>query len=606
MERKKTSVEITEIVKHKGLSLGARLHRWRLKHLSESQFVCLLSVLTGIIVGTVAAIIKNMVKLTKHVIDSFIHIDVQNYIYMILPVVGILLTVLFVKFIVKKPVISGIPNVLYSISKRRGYVSRHNMYSSIIGSGLTVGFGGSAGLEGPTVSTGTAYGSWISSFFRLSYTNTILLLGCASAGTIAAIFKAPVAAIVFAIEVIMIDMTVFSLIPLLLASCSAVVTSYFFLGRNALYPFEVKEVFLITELPWFILLGIFCGLAASYFSFVYVKVAKIFGQIRKTYLRLLIGGSLLGVIIFIFPSLFGEGYEAVNQCLSGNMEYLYDSSPFFSFNQNTIIILLLLVGVILMKVIATALTLGAGGVGGIFAPTLFTGVNAGMLFAIVLTLLGVEMSDQNNFALVGMSGLIAGVLHAPLTGIFLIADISGGYSLFVPLMLTSTFSYITVKLFFPNSVYHYHLAQRGELLTHDHDKNVLNMLNVRQLVETDFVMLPPDATLGDLTKAISIAHRDLFPIVDENGFILGMVKMDDVRHMIFKQELYDNVYMKDIMYHPEYYISTEDTMEDVVTKFETSGRYNIAVIDRGKYVGFISRARVFSSYRKTMSQFSHE
>ena len=588
------------------LSLRAKLHRWRLRHLSEGQFVCLLSVLTGIIVGLVATIIKNMVKLTTHGIDRFIHEDVQNYLYMVLPVVGILLTFFFIKYIVKKPVISGIPNVLYSISKRRGYVSRHNMYSSIIGSSLTVGFGGSVGLEGPTVSTGTAYGSWISSFFRLSYTNTILLLGCASAATIAAIFKAPVAAIVFAVEVIMIDMTAFSLIPLLLSSCSAVVVSYFLMGRNALYPFEVQEVFLTTELPWFIILGVFCGLIASYFSLVYTKVAELFGRIKSAYLKLIIGGLLLGLIIFIFPSLFGEGYESVNQSLRGETKYLYDSSPFFSFSQDTGMIVVLLIGVILMKVLATSMTIGAGGVGGIFAPTLFTGVNAGMLFAIILTLFGIEMSDENNYALLGMSGLIAGVLQAPLTGIFLIADISGGHALFVPLMITSTFSYITVKLFYPKSIYHYHLAQRGELLTHHHDKNVLSMLSVRELVETDFVTLPPDATLRDLTEAITIAHRDLFPIVDENGYLQGMVKMDDIRHLIFKQELYDTVYVKDLMYHPEYFISTEDTMEEVATKFETSGRYNIAVIDRGKYVGFISRARVFSSYRKTMSQFSRE
>ena len=589
-----------------GLSLRAKLHRWRLRHITEGQFVCLLSVLTGIIVGLAAAIIKNMVKLTTHAVDMFIHEDVQNYLYMALPVVGILLTVCFVKFIVKSPIQSGVPNVLYSISKRRGHVSHHNLYSSIIGSSLTVGFGGSAGLEGPTISTGTAYGSWISNFFRLSYTNTILLLGCASAATIAAIFKAPVAAIVFAVEVIMIDLTYFSLIPLLLSSCSAVVVSYFILGRNALYPFEVKEMFLTSELLWFIILGIFCGLVAAYFSIVYIKVVELFERIKKAYLKLLIGGCLLGLIIFLFPSLFGEGYEAVNQSLRGETKYLYDSSPFFSFSQDTSMIAMLLIGVILMKVLATSLTIGAGGVGGIFAPTLFTGVNVGMFFAIVLTLLGVETSDMNNYSLLGMSGLIAGVLHAPLTGIFLIADISGGHALFVPLMITSTFSYIIAKFFHPNSIFHYHLAQRGELLTHHHDKNVLSMLKVKELIETDFVALPPEATLRNLTEAISTAHRDLFPVVDKDGYLLGMVKMDDVRHLIFKHELYDSVYVKDIMYHPEYYISTEDTMEDVVTKFETSERYNIAVIDKGKYFGFISRARVFSSYRKTMSQFSHE
>jgi CIC family chloride channel protein len=565
-----------------------------------------MSILVGLFSGLTAVVLKNTVHYTQVLVNNLVSTDVPNYIYFALPLIGISLTVLIIKFVIRKNVRHGIPNVLHSISKKKGRISSHNLYSSVITSALTVGFGGSVGLEGPTVATGTAWGSWLAKTFRMNYKNTILILACACAGAMAAIFKAPIAAIVFAVEVIMIDLTVFSLVPLLLSSATAVVVSYFFLGQSVLYPFEVEQAFVMDDLPHYILLGILAGFVSVYFTKVYMFFSNFFDRLKNNFVRLLFGGVGLGILIFLFPSLFGEGYEAINSGLAGNLEYLFNNSLFFDYRENLWVSMVLLGLVVLFKIVATSLTFGSGGIGGIFAPTLFMGVNTGLLFAYINNIIGFHKINENNFALIGMAGLIAGVLHAPLTGIFLIADISGGYEMFVPLMITSTFAFIVVRAFTPNSVYHLQLAQRRELLTHDKDANVLQMLEVRELIENDFEKLSPDATLRDLTTAISRNHRNLFPVVDDEGRMLGMVKMDDVRELIFKQEQYDSVKIKDLMYMPEYSISPDDNMEVVANKFESSGRYNLAVIDNnGYYYGFISRARVFTKYRKQIIDVSH-
>ncbi len=588
------------------MHIRARIHLWRLKHLTERNFITLLSIIIGFVSGIGAVVIKNTIRLTHHILDSFVSNEVHNYIYFALPILGIFITVLIVKYFIRDKVLHGIPTVLYSISKRKGRIKAHNLYSSVVASTLTVGFGGSVGLEGPTVATGAAWGSWFSQFFRLSYKNTVLMLACASAGAMAAIFKAPIAAIVFAVEVLMVDLTVFSLVPLLLASATAVVTSYFFLGQHVLYPFEVEKAFELGDLPYFILLGILAGFISVYFTKMYIYIAAMFDKLKNWQTRLLVGGIGLGILVFFFPSLFGEGYEAINAALAGNHEFLFNNSIFYGFKDELWIALILLASVVLLKIIATSFTFGAGGVGGIFAPTLFMGVNTGMLFAQIVNLLGIRQVNVNNFALIGMGGLIAGVLHAPLTGIFLIADISGGYELFVPLMVTATFAYIIVRAFTQNSVYHVQLARRKELLTHDKDANALQMLDVKDLIETDFEVLSPDATLRDLTEAISRNHRNLFPVVKEDGTMVGMVKMDDVRSLIFHHELYDKIKISELMYMPEYHIDPNDSMEIVANKFESSAIYNLAVIDEnGKYIGFISRAQVFTKYRKQIIDVSH-
>ena len=582
-------------------------HKWRSTHVSTKTFIVILSIIIGIASGFVAVIIKNAVRIMHHFVDGFLNQQMHNYVYFIYPAVGITLVAFFIKYILKRPVRHGIPNVLYSISQRKGYISRHNLFSSIVTSALTVGFGGSVGLEGPTVATGAAIGSQLSRFFRLEYKYVILMLACASAGSMSAIFKAPIAGIVFAVEVIMIDLTTFSLIPLLLASSSGVLISYLFLGMNVLYPFEIKQAFLLNELPFFIILGVVAGFVSVYFTKMYVVVEKFFSRIHKKRYKVLTGGLILGTIIFIFPSMYGEGYEAINTGLAGDVSYLFNKSLFFELSDQFWVVILLLALMVVVKVIATSTTFGAGGVGGIFAPTLFTGVNTGLLFAILLkNVFGFSQVSLSNFALMGMGGLIAGVLQAPLTGIFLIADISGGYRLFVPLMITATFSYLTARAFTPNSVYTIQLASRKQLVTHHKDKHVLSIMNVSELIEKDFIILGPDDKLGNLVKAVEQSHRNLFPIVDKEGNMVGMLKMDDIRHLIFKRELYDKIKVRELMYMPEHWISPRDSMDEVARKFEESNRYNLAVLDKRKYLGFISRAAVFSNYREHVKQFSSD
>jgi len=588
----------------KRLTVYQRFLVMRVKSIGQRQFILILSVLIGLGAGLVAVIIKNLVHFFQLLLaDKFG--QPYNYLYFALPALGILLTILFIKYINKKPVGHGIPTVLHAISKNNGILPRHNLYSSIITSAVTVGFGGSVGLEGPTVATGAAIGSNLGRYFRMDYTQIILLLGCASCGAMAAIFKAPIAAIVFALEVIMLDLTLASLVPLLIASLTAALTSYLFLGQNVLYAFEVREPFLMNQIPVFILLGIIAGLMSVYFTKMYIFITEFFEKIKGTFSKLLLGGLTLGVLIFLLPSLYGEGYEPINNCLSGNYSYLFENTLYERFSQSVIAGIVILFFIITLKVVATSVTFASGGIGGIFAPSLFIGSNLGLFFAKIVNLFGVDISESN-FALVGMAGLIAGVIHAPLTAIFLIAEITGGYELFFPLMIVSTISFATVRFFTPNSVYTIQLAERGELLTHDKDHNVLLLMKVDNLIETDFNTVNPDATLGDLVKIIKKAHRNIFPVVDDQGRFHGIVKMDDIRHVMFDPAMYDNVHVRDLMFMPQYTISRDESMEEVARKFQVSQRYNIAVLEDGKYLGFVSRARVFSTYREMLKRISRE
>lgn len=579
-----------------------RLFAWRLRHVSDRQYLIFLSIVVGIITGFAAVLIKFLV----HEIRILLHVYEIHYLYFILPVIGISLTVFFSTFIIKRPIRSGVPNVLYAKGKAKGFMRTHNMFSSIVGSVLTVGFGGSVGLEGPTISTGAAIGSNLGRWLHLRPRQIILLLGCASAGAMAAIFKAPVAAIVFALEVIMLDLTMSSLVPLLLASASSVMVSYFFTGQDFIYPFHVEDGFILNDLWYYVLLGLLCGIVALYFRKVYVFIVEWFENKPNLLVRVLFGGASLGIILFLFPALYGEGYEVINSTLKGNIDFLFENQIISGLKGNFLFTILMLSALVIFKVIAAAITTGAGGVGGIFAPTLFMGVNLGLVFSLVINQLGIRSLNINNFSLIGMGGMIAGVLHAPLTAIFLIAELSGGYELFVPLMISATISYITIKIFAPHTVYTYQLASRKELVTHHKDNAILTQMDVSKLIETDFKVLRPDATLRNLTDAISVAHRNLFPVVDDQGYLKGMVKMDDVRKIIFKQELYDTTFVKDLMYMPEFFIRPDDDMETLVDKFSGSGRFNIAVVDNGKYLGFISRARAFTAYRNHIRRSSED
>ena len=480
------------------------------------------------------------------------------------------------------------------------------MVASIVTSSITVGFGGSVGLEGPTVSTGAAIGSNIGRILRLDYRRITLLVGCASAAAMSAIFKSPIAAIIFALEVLMLDLTMAALVPLLISSVTGALVSYAFMGQLTVYDFKVIENFRLGNIPFYLLLGVLAGLISFTFTMIYNFVEDTFDKIPKWYAKLAVGVTILGVILFFLPSLYGEGYDVVSSSLRGDYSELFKNSMFYDFRNNTVAILLMLIAVIILKGFAASATFGAGGIGGIFAPTLFIGANTGLLLSEVLRYFGYETIVTSNFALIGMCGLIAGVLHAPLTAIFLIAELTGGYQLFVPLMIVSTISYSTTKYFTKTSVYTRQLARRGELFTHDKDKMVISLMNVRDLLETKFKTVHKDANLRELVDVIKNSKRNVFPVVDEEGIFYGVVHLNDIRDVIFKPDLYDSVMVSSLMHAPMTSATLDDSMEDIVLKFQKTPQFNIVVLKDGKYIGFVSRANVFSKYRKMLKEFSED
>ena len=581
--------------------------RWLIlsRRVAPKRLMIILSIIIGFIGGMVAVLMKNLVFYLRQLLTGDFSITYSNIQYVIYPAIGIFLTLIFVKYILRQEVRDGIPNVLYAISKQMGIIKKHNMYSSVISSALTVSFGGSVGLEGPTVVTGAAWGSRLGKALGLNYKQIVSVLGFASAAAMAAIFKAPIAAIVFALEVILFDMTMTSLVPLLLASIVASLTSYFFLGQDVLYPFEVKYDFRLAETPYYIGLGLFTALVSTYFIKFYVFSGKIFSKIKGWFWRFLIGSIALGLLIFLFPALYGEGYESINEALRGNLDFVFHESLFYSFKENFTLGLVILFGILITKVIATSLTFRAGGVGGVFAPTLFIGTMAGLFFAQLINHLGLAHLPVSNYALVGMAGLLAGVVHAPLTAIFLIAEITGGYELFLPIMLVATTSYAVTRFFSPKSIYTIQLANRGEHITHNKDQAVLTLMNIESLIEKDFSTIHPDATLGDLVKVIARSTRNIFPVVDDEGNFYGMIFLDQIRNIMFKPELYDTS-VRELMFMPNVVVNWDDDMETVASKFQHSGKYNLVVLKNGKYMGFVSRANVFSKYREMLKDFSEE
>lgn len=575
------------------------------RKIAPTQLMILLSIIIGFLGGMVAVIMKNVVYYLRQLLTGGFSAEYFNIQYVIYPTIGILLTIIFVKYILRHEVRDGIPNVLYAISKQQGIIKKHNMFSSIISSALTVSFGGSVGLEGPTVVTGAAYGSNLAKMLGLNYKQVVSVLGFASAAAMSAIFKAPIAAIVFALEVILFDMTMTALVPLLLSSIVAALTSYFFLGQDVLYPFEVKYNFDMSETIYYIGLGIFTALVSVYFIKTYVYTGKLFNRLKGWGWKLVIGGVTLGLLIFLLPSLYGEGYENINEALRGNMSFVFHESMFYGLRNNVAVGLILLFGILVLKVVATSITFRAGGVGGIFAPTLFIGAMAGLFFAQVLNHLGITNIPVSNYALVGMAGLLAGVIHAPLTAIFLIAEITGGYELFLPIMLVATISYGITHLLSPKSIYTIQLANRGEHITHNKDQAVLTMMNINGLIEHNFATVHPDATLGDLVKIIANSTRNLYPVVDEEQNFYGIIFLDQIRNIMFKPELYDTS-VRELLFMPSNVVDWNDDMETVASKFQKSGKYNLVVLKDGKYEGFVSRANVFSKYRQLLKDFSEE
>lgn len=579
---------------------------WRRNHISDSQFLMILSVLVGITSGLAAVVVKKSV----HAIQSFLtrgfDVELGNYLYMLYPTIGILLVVIIIRYFLRKPVGDGIPNVLYAISKNSSIIKPYQMYASVITSSLTVGFGGSVGLEGPTVSTGGAIGSNIGRMLNLDYRGLTLLVAAASAGAMSAIFKSPIAAIIFALEVLMLDLTMTALIPLLIASISAALVSYMFLGQDFIYSFRVQGIFELTDIPYYIALGILTGFVSLYFTRMYFSITNRFDKLNSWWLKILVGAAILGVLIYFLPVLYGEGYDVVSNSLHGNFTYIFNNSIFYDYRNNVVAIMLMLIAMVFFKSVATSVTFGAGGIGGIFAPTLFLGANTGLFFAELIDFTHIGSVEPSSFALVGMAGLIAGVIHAPLTAIFLIAELTGGYGLFVPLMIVSTISYTTITYFEKTSIYTRQLARRGELFTHNKDKMVISLMNVKELLETEFLPVDKNGTLGDLVKVIKKSKRNVFPVIDKEYNFYGVVHLNNIREVIFKPELYDEVKVTNLMNEPMAMAHMDDSMEQIVEKFQKTPHYNLVVLDEGKYVGFVSRAKVFSKYRNLLKKFSSD
>lgn len=592
--------------KKKRYNLLVRFLRWRIRNISNRNFFLAVAVLVGLFSGLAAVVMKNAVYQIRTFLTHGFSAEMHNYWFFIYPAVGIALVVLLVHYILKVRIGLGIPVILHAISGTKGAVKPHHMFSSALTSTLTAGFGGSIGLEGPAVLTGGAIGSNLGQLLHLNYRQIILLIGCAVTGALAALFKAPIAAIIFTIEVLMLDLTLSSLVPLLLASVTGTLASYLFLQQDVLISLKITEVFQLKDVPLFVLLGAFTGLISLYFTKVIVGVDDLFKLLRSKWARWFVAAGLLGVIIFLFPSLYGEGYDSINRALNGDLGFIFDKSGYYTFSGEAGTTILILALLVLMKVVAAALTIGAGGIGGIIAPALFTGMAAGLLFGSVFNYFFDTDISLVLFALVGMSGMIAGVLHAPLTGIFLMAEITLAYNLIVPLMITAGMSYITIRFFQPVSFYHIQLARRKQLFTQDKDKIVLSLMKVDKLIENNFSAIKLDATLGDLVQVIAVSRRNLYPVVDDENNYYGVLNMDHVRDIMFKTELYNTVFIRNLMAKSPVTIEPGESMEEVAHKFHQSSDFNIPVLSNGQYVGFISRARLFSSYRQLLKKWSED
>lgn len=583
------------------------LNRWIRAHSSDRQFMIFIAIPTGFLAGLAAVLIK----LLAHTIrDFFFNMRTDNaflnILFFFLPAIGIVLTIITIKYILKRDVGHGIPALLYALSRNKGIVKPYTMFSSIITSALTVGFGGSVGLEGPSVSTGGSIGSNIGQFLKLNQKQINVLIGMGGAAALAAIFQAPITGVIFAMEVFMIDISMTALIPIIISSFVAILTSYTFLGRAFEYEITIMESFIPSNSLYYVVLGLFTGLVSAYFMRVYFSVDKRFKKIQNPWKRFVIGSICLGVLIFLFPSLYGEGYETINAALNGNTALILENTIFESFSGNIWIVVIIFVGIILAKAFATSYTFAAGGVGGTFAPALFLGAMTGMVFVLIVNNLGIGNLDITKFALVGMSGVIAGMLHAPLTGIFLIAEITNGYSLMVPLMIVSALSLAVNRFFFKESIYTYSVAAKGVKVSFNKNVSILNMMSSNHLIENNFKTIRPEQTLEDLIPLIASSSRNIFPVVDKDGYFKGHILFDDIRSIVFDRKQYCSM-AQYLMVVPQYTITPDEPMEDVVQKFEESHKYNIPVIDKdGKYLGYISRANMFTAYQATLKEISAE
>ena len=575
---------------------------WRERHIRERNFILLISFLVGIGAATASLLLKFLI----HTIQQLLWANIRegaNYWLLLYPIIGILLAGVFVYYVVRDDISHGVTKILYAISQRKSRIKPHNMWSSLVASSLTIGFGGSVGAEAPIVLTGAAIGSNLGRLFRMEQKTLMLLVGCGAAGAVAGIFKAPIAGLVFVIEVLMLDLTMTSVLPLLISSVTAATMSYVFSGTEAMFQFSQTEEFVMERIPYVLLLGIFCGLVSLYFTRAMLRVEGIYAGLSHRWQRFILGAAMLSILIFLFPPLYGEGYDTIETLLNGDFIHLMDQSPFLSMENGYWGIVIFLGLILLTKVFASAATNGGGGCGGVFAPSLYIGCIAGFFFSHVLNFFGLPVDlPEKNFALMGMAGTMSAVMHAPLTGVFLIAELTGGYNLFLPLMITSIGSYVTIRAFEPHSLYTMRLAQKGELLTHHKDKAVLTLMNVGSVIETDFIAVRPDMSLGDVVKeAIAKSSRSMFPVVNTEGVLLGIVLVDNIRNIMFRPELYERFRVSRFMVSPPARIVNDMPMEKIMHIFDDTKAWNLPVVDtEGTYIGFVSKSKIFNAYREVL------
>ena len=585
------------------MSVYKAIYRWRVRHVSEQGLLLVLALVVGLASGMAAVLLKTVVHYAGRAVmylGSFTPLQ-GNLLMLVLPALGLLLTVAYVRYVVRGEIGHGLPTVLLAISRNHSELPRKNMYTSLIASTITVAFGGSVGLEAPIASTGSAIGSNIGRWLHLSPKSVHLLLGCGAAGAIAGIFKAPFAGILFVIEVFMFDLTAATALPLLIASLTAATVAYFLMGTEVQFSFAVGTPFELGQLPFYLALGVFCAATSVYFLRVTDRVEGWLSRRDNVWHRMLIGGAVLGLLVYLFPPLFGEGYGMLTQLLRGDSASLFAGSVYSGLASRPWAVVALLALLILLKAVATATTIGAGGVGGTFGPSLIIGGLSGYLFAYASNLTGLPEQDAANFALVGMAAVMTGVMHAPFMATFLIADITGGYGLLVPLLSASAVTYLCVNPFEKHSIYARKLAAHGDLLTHDKDSSAWHLMDMASLVETNFVVVRTGDKLRQLVEAIKNSRRNVFPVLSDDDKFLGVIVLDDVRKIIFRQDLYD-LYAVDELMHPMSegdLVRSTDTLVDVVEKFRVGNRYNLVVVDaENNYLGFLSRANTFSAYRR--------
>ena len=578
------------------------------RHLTPKQLIFTLALLVGVGSAIAAWVLKTLIEEIALLLTSHFDVTSANRLYLVYPVVGIFLCVMFVKFIVRDDISHGVTKILYALSRRQGDIRSHNCWSSVIASSLTIGFGGSVGAESPIVLTGSAIGSLLGRQFRVDHKTMMLLIGCGASGAIAGIFKAPIAGLMFTLEVLMVDLTMASLLPLLVSCLTATCITYTLAGTSPMFSFELTDPFIVRRVPTALLLGVTCGLVSLYFTRVMNSFEQVFGKLRHPAARLALGGVVLAVLIYFFPPLYGEGYGTISLLLSGDAHASEVMNNSFFYGHETSLVTYLVL-IILVKVFATTATNGGGGCGGTFAPSLFLGCIAGYVFSAlwnIQTPFGITV-PSTNYALLGMAGVMSGVFHAPMTGVFLIAELTGGYDLFIPLMIVSVCSYITIHTFEPHSIYAMRLARRGELLTHHKDRSVLTLMSLDAIIDKERPLLRPDMYLGQIVQVVSTEKALHFAVVDIKGGLLGIINLNGIRKLIFRSELYRMYRADQLMTRPSIVLRTDDSMTAVMERFSHTSTGTLPVLTpEGTFVGFVSRTRLLAAYRQVLKDFSEE